>query len=216
MGTTMPEHEMSAHNDPREVVERDSLDWTAFRYVADEMDADERCRFEASLVVDQAAREAVARAVEISQAVVSVMDAAKERRIGVNRLSGAWRRVAMWGGAVSAVAVLWGATIFVPRWFSSQESISAPRVSTAFDRDVTDLAVKWVQTAQAESGHVADAGESGLEGEFSDAESVDATPPREAREGAVAVAAVPSWMLLAVGDLEARESDDAPSRSEVE
>ena len=48
------------------------LSWLAFRYVADEMSAEERQAFEQRLVEDQEAREEVARAVELAQAVAFV------------------------------------------------------------------------------------------------------------------------------------------------
>jgi ferric-dicitrate binding protein FerR (iron transport regulator) len=47
----------------------DELHWLAFRYVAGEMTADEEGRFEAQLADDQGAREAVAQAVELHEAV---------------------------------------------------------------------------------------------------------------------------------------------------
>jgi len=48
------------------------LDWLAFRYIANEMTAIEADSFESRLADDQAAREAVARAVELAQAVACV------------------------------------------------------------------------------------------------------------------------------------------------
>ena len=48
------------------------LDWTAFRYVAGELSPDEATRFELTLAEDQAAREAVAAAVELGSAVCAV------------------------------------------------------------------------------------------------------------------------------------------------
>jgi hypothetical protein len=44
-------------------------DWLAFRYIAGELTGDEAAAFEADLETSQPAREAVARAVELSQAV---------------------------------------------------------------------------------------------------------------------------------------------------
>lgn len=44
-------------------------EWLAFRYIAGELSGDETAAFEAELESSQAAREAVARAVELSQAV---------------------------------------------------------------------------------------------------------------------------------------------------
>ena len=49
-----------------------NLLWHAFRYIADELSADETEQFEARLADDQVAREAVARAVELSQAIATL------------------------------------------------------------------------------------------------------------------------------------------------
>jgi len=64
---------------------QDQLNWLAFRFVANELDATEASEFESLLVTDQAAREAVARAVEettqIRQALAgaAVVAAASQR-----------------------------------------------------------------------------------------------------------------------------------------
>ncbi len=47
-----------------------SIEWQAFLYITDELSGDEAEKFEERLADDQAAREAVARVVEIEQAVV--------------------------------------------------------------------------------------------------------------------------------------------------
>ena len=62
---------------------QDKLNWLAFRYVANELDATEVNEFESLLLTDQAAREAVARAVsetiQIRQALAVVATATSER-----------------------------------------------------------------------------------------------------------------------------------------
>lgn len=52
--------------------EQDSLGWLAFRYVSGELAGDELTSFEARLDAEQSAREAVAREVELAQAVAIV------------------------------------------------------------------------------------------------------------------------------------------------
>lgn len=54
---------------------RDNLEWAAFRYVANELSAEEAAAFETQLADDQAAREAVARCVEMTHAIVAVAEA---------------------------------------------------------------------------------------------------------------------------------------------
>ena len=49
------------------------LDWRAFCYVAGELSDDEAASFEQCLETDQQAREAVAQAVKLTQAVASVV-----------------------------------------------------------------------------------------------------------------------------------------------
>ena len=51
------------------------LDWLAFRYISGEMTVSETDQFESLLADDQAAREAVVRAVELTQAIVAVQSA---------------------------------------------------------------------------------------------------------------------------------------------
>jgi hypothetical protein len=48
----------------------DDCDWLAFRYIAGELSGDEAAAFEAELETSQVAREAVARAVDLSRAIV--------------------------------------------------------------------------------------------------------------------------------------------------
>ena len=55
--------------------ESEVLDWLAFCYVSGELDGDERTAFENRLADDQVAREAVARAVELTEAVAVIEDA---------------------------------------------------------------------------------------------------------------------------------------------
>jgi hypothetical protein len=49
----------------------DNLDWAAFCYLAGELNAQDQAAFEARLAEDQSAREALAQAVELTQAVCS-------------------------------------------------------------------------------------------------------------------------------------------------
>jgi len=51
------------------------LDWLAFRYISGEMAASEAEQFELLLADDQAARDAVVKAVELTQAIVAVQTA---------------------------------------------------------------------------------------------------------------------------------------------
>jgi anti-sigma factor RsiW len=54
---------------------RDELEWTAFRYIANELPEADVAAFERQLADDQKAREAVARCVQITHAVVALEEA---------------------------------------------------------------------------------------------------------------------------------------------
>lgn len=85
------------------------LDWLAFCYIAGELTADEALAFEGRLADDQAAREAVARAVELSEAI-----ARAERGRGVLTMKRPLRR-AWVGAAVAAAACLVVALVWSSR-----------------------------------------------------------------------------------------------------
>lgn len=97
--------------------QRDELDWLAFRYVAGEMTADEAGDFELRLADDQAAREAVSRAVGFGQRLVDAgsvrpdsRSTARTATAPVNRGTLTFRsrvvRAAGWMAAGAAAATL--------------------------------------------------------------------------------------------------------------
>jgi hypothetical protein len=62
------------------------LDWLAFRYIADELSPDEAASFETLLAGDQAACDAVVRAVELSQTIVAAqVQSARPQPISAQR-----------------------------------------------------------------------------------------------------------------------------------
>jgi len=54
---------------------QDELEWTAFRYIANELPEADAAAFERQLADDQSAREAVARCVQVTHAVVALEEA---------------------------------------------------------------------------------------------------------------------------------------------
>ena len=98
----------------------DSLDWLAFRYIAGEMTVAESTVFEERLESDQAAREAVAAAVELVGALAAC-DPADQVEVEIGTRSGdpvglagprstvrpSWRVMASWavGGAIACLAL---------------------------------------------------------------------------------------------------------------
>ncbi len=124
--------------------ERDSeLDWQAFCYVAGEMADDERASFEACLADDQAAREAVARAVELVQATAlaesceAVAAPAPRSPAKFTRRTSWPRRLAWMGIGASAALVLAAVAL---NW----DAISARFAPPSVDRG--ELAAVWSQT----------------------------------------------------------------------
>jgi hypothetical protein len=88
----------------------DDLDWLAFCYIADELSPDEVERFESRLADDQEAREAVARAVDLTRAVAAVCAEAPHRTTPASSVAGVWRRMGLAGrlgwAAIAASACL--------------------------------------------------------------------------------------------------------------
>ena len=114
------------------------LDWLAFQYVADELSAPDRAAFEERLETDQAAREAVARGVELSLAVQA---AYREDALGVaarDRLIGKSSR-GWWSVAVAACALL--ALIAVSQ-FTRNAGEAWRRAGTNDEQ----LAIAWSET----------------------------------------------------------------------
>src|SRR5687768_10629116 len=111
------------------------LDWLAFQYISDELPPDEALRFEERLETDQAAREAVAEAMLLLQAV-----AAGAKIAGPAPRQRYWLQKAGWA-AIGAAACL--AVVFVAR--------SLPRDGFSADNAVAKLP----QPADLASAHLA-------------------------------------------------------------
>jgi hypothetical protein len=97
--------------------------WQAFRYISGEMPLDEVVAFEELLLVDQIARDAVASAVELVQAVAT---------IGPESLRKSRIRPVPWLVTVAAAATLL-ALATIPSWHS-------PR---PVEPDPSDVAITW-------------------------------------------------------------------------
>src|SRR5262245_33570086 len=106
---------------------QNELDWAAFCYAAGELSPAETEQFEARLAQEQVAREALARAVELTQAVAAaethghiVLPAAHVRSDWNTRLK--W--MAIGGLAAVLLAMLWSGVIG-PTWTSAQRNYAA-------------------------------------------------------------------------------------------
>ena len=79
----------------------DALDWTAFCYLAGDLNAQDVAEFELRLAEDQPAREALARAVELSQIVA----AAESREACIGTVDRAHRSRTTWSTRFSWMAI---------------------------------------------------------------------------------------------------------------
>lgn len=211
------------------------VDWLAFRYVAGEMTDDERDAWEIRLADDQAAREAVAAAYELTQAVAALPPsvwecgspvAAAPSPLAGRATSAAAPRssrspIAWWA---SAAAALLAAVVGWNVW--DRASSPAPSFDANVEPD-RELALLWSRTRHSRPGSLID---STVETPSSDmAEDVgDATtdaadvatldsPPDDSPDGALdspaarPLGVAPSWMLSAVSGMVERAGDDRSS-----
>lgn len=184
---------------------KQDLDWLAFCYAAGELDAAESENFEAKLADDQRAREALARAVELTQTVAAaesqcgdfVVLASHERSDWNQRLS--WMAV---GGLASLLLALLWSGVVGPTWHTAQRRFGAA--------SRYDLALAWNQT-RTEFADVREAGVWPV-AFISDADDEISAGDWQLDEGAIDDA--PSWMTAAVFG-PPREADAADQPAEL-
>jgi len=99
---------------------KNDLDWLAFCYTAGELNAVDAEQFEARLADDQRAREALARAVQLTQTVAAA-ETQFDLVMPARRTESDWKRRVSWmaiGGLASLlVALLWSGLVG-PTWHS--------------------------------------------------------------------------------------------------
>jgi len=167
------------------------LAWTAFRYIANELSADEATTFEERLAVDQEAREELSRAVELTQALASQPQV--ESQLLVSR---PWRQRLSWMtvGAAACLAVMLSGEFVRSALVRSGTSTGGSRVASfSF----------WSQMDETDSDAAIDA---------NDNDSDDS----HVASGDVSV---PNWLLAAVkGKPEGRvvNPDDDPNDDVLE
>jgi anti-sigma-K factor RskA len=160
------------------------LDWLAFCYAAGDLSGEEAAQFETRLADDQTAREALARAVELSQVVAAVEAQSEFLVTPVARIRSDWHTRLSWmaiGGVASLlIALLWSGVVG-PTW----------RRLDAGNRQ--QLALAWNMT-RTEMAEVKEAGVwlPTVMGEMDDDSVVEASIEE------VAVEESPSWLTAAV------------------
>lgn len=131
---------------PASQFDREELDWLAFRYIAGELSEPEAAEFEERLAVDQAAREAVARSVELTSTLAATREESTTVEAG-SATSRTWKAVAgrgslsrsRWGLLASTAALALLTTIV---WWpsSSRDEVS---VTDAETHDAEQLVAMW-------------------------------------------------------------------------
>ncbi len=176
--------------------DKQDLDWLAFCYAAGELENTQCEQFEARLADDQAAREALARAVELCQTVTAaethradyVTPAAQVRTGWNQRLS--WMAV---GGLASLLlAMLWTGVVG-PTWQAANRNFHA------FSQQ--NLASAWTETRT----EIANVREAGYWPTLTSIDADDELPATASLEENMLEDA-PTWMTAAVFSLHANDS----------
>ncbi len=163
------------------------LDWTAFCYLAGELTAAEAAAFEALLAEEQPAREALARAVELTQVVAAAESQGAPAVVTKRALQSSWQTRLAWM-AIGGVASLALAMVYTGAFDRAWQAISPTRHTYQ-----AQLAAAWSQTLQTST-----------EAEFWLAESL---PPADFDEDLIATTdsptddimeEIPSWLDAAL------------------
>lgn len=118
-------------------------EWLAFRYIAGELDDEQVAAFESELETSQVAREAVARAVELSQAIALAQSHEVEPLEVCSRGSGGRQSFASAIGWLGAAAV--AASVAAMVWWNTRDVPGTPS-----GPQIADAAAVWSGINQAE------------------------------------------------------------------
>jgi hypothetical protein len=169
--------------------QHDELDWLAFCYAAGELTAGDAAAFEARLADEQEAREALARAVEMSEVVATAESLAPV--VVARSQSSVWMKRVVWMAIGSAASLL------VALLWSGGSALWPDRTVASSDRAL--LADAWSRTRQELAESDSDLWyPKHLAASESTAELFDARAPLAADDGELLEQATPSWMTAAV------------------
>jgi anti-sigma factor RsiW len=193
------------------------LFWHSFRYLSDEMSVSEMAAFEEQLASDQAAREAVAKAVELVQTLraipaglrPSLADAPSMELAPTSRRD-TWMQPVGWLslGAAACLAVVMTVQTFIGQANLAQSTVATLPLPAAPE----NVALAWAQhhsQSQAQSDDPSSPAESVLpeesasaDGEATPAEASDSVAVQRSEDHLAAEdsseASTPSWLLAAV------------------
>jgi hypothetical protein len=111
------------------------LDWSAFCYAAGEMSPADAEAFEARLATDQTAREALARAVELTETVATAES--------LGAVVAVRQRPAVWSRRLGWMAVGSAASLLIALLWSGAQGTNEPKPASP---DHSQLAAAWTQT----------------------------------------------------------------------
>jgi hypothetical protein len=194
---------------------RNQLDWSAFCYLSGEMSPAEAEQFEARLADEQEVREALARAVELTQVVAAAESQCGEPVVAAQLRRTSWTTRISWmavgGLAAAALAMVWSSGS-LGIWPSKEDPQLAQQHNEA---QHNELAAFWAETRD----------------ELQSASEIGPLHPRtlingegddEAGESDLAAAGgdellaadAPSWMTVAIEGLASEMDQDEPGSDE--
>ena len=183
---------------------RNELDWAAFCYLSGEMSAAESEQFEARLADEQEAREALARAVELTQVVAAAESQFEELVVAPHASRTSWGTRISWM-AVGGLA----AALLAMVWTGGLSQLGFGPEKAGISSESGALATAWSATRDS----LRETMEKGPLHPLSAANAdADEDPASELTEELV-VADAPAWMTIAIEGL-AGEMDQDESGSD--
>jgi hypothetical protein len=181
----------------------DELDWLAFCYIAGEMSRDETAAFEQRLADEQEAREAVARAVELTRAIAAAKAARPTVPASVSAVPRRrYRAVRRWfWAAVATAASLAGVVLYqhAYRPADSPREMAAESNGMILNAQSQRLARAWSQTREELAALELDPWGTGAPEEEDPLDEFDPSLVEDpAAEEPLTENLPPSWMLAAV------------------
>lgn len=168
--------------------DRSALAWLAYCYLSDELAPPDRAAFDRRLAEDQAAREALAEVVRLSEAVRALPEAAFQASPAFGAAASSRWSPLVWaalGAAACLVVTLAGQALWKQRLEVGPPSPHAEQ-----------LALAWVESRAAESDAVEQLAEAAADFEIDDELTSEGDEPGSA----------PSWLLEALQPIEEMET----------
>lgn len=194
------------------VSERENqLEWTAFCYASGDLSLAETEQFEARLADDQEAREALARAVELTQVVAAAESQCGELVVGYKRVN--WTTRLSWA-AIGGLAALVLATV----WSGGLSRFGVEPTNAGISSKNGALASAWSET-RIELRDLAEIGPlhplTGINSEADDDQPAEnELSADELTADELAVSDAPAWMTIAIEGLASEMMDQDESGSD--